>query len=89
MYRTLALLTRRGLVEELRLSEEHHHYEARSAKQHYHLRCTECGAVEEFSADPVAYLKEALLQERGFAVTALQLDIAGMCRRCRDQGVAT
>jgi Fe2+ or Zn2+ uptake regulation protein len=45
--------------------------------------------VEEFSADPVAYLKEALLQERGFAVTALQLDIAGMCRRCRDQGVAT
>jgi len=88
VYRTLALLKRRGLVEELHLSEEHHHYEARSAQQHHHLVCTECGAVEEFSADLIAPLQESLLQERGFAVTMLELDIAGVCRRCRDEGVA-
>src|SRR5437764_7485389 len=43
VYRTLALLKQHNLVDELHLSEEHHHYEAKSARQHYHLLCTECG----------------------------------------------
>src|ERR687888_229123 len=60
VYRTLALLKQHNLVDELHLSEEHHHYEAKSARQHYHLLCTECGAVEEFSGEILDQLREAL-----------------------------
>jgi len=82
VYRTLALLKRHNLVDELHLSEEHHHYEAKSSQQHYHLLCTECGAVEEFSGDIVERIREQLRREQGFEVSSLQLDIAGRCVRC-------
>ena len=89
IYRTLALLKRHGLVDELHLAEEHHHYEVRPPTQHYHLVCTECGAVEEVEevfGGSVDHLRDALLRERGFAVASLELDIAGVCGRCRAAG---
>src|SRR3712207_5883151 len=40
VYRTLNLLKHHDLVDELHLSEEHHHYEPRTGRpQHYHLVC--------------------------------------------------
>jgi Fur family ferric uptake transcriptional regulator len=82
VYRTLALLKQHNLVDELHLSEEHHHYEVKSARQHYHLLCTECGRVEEFSGEILDPLRDALRREHGFEVTSLQLDIAGRCAQC-------
>ena len=82
VYRTLSLLKRHDLVDELHLSEEHHHYEAKSADQHYHLVCTECGAVEEFASGVAERLRDELKRTRGFEVTSMQLDIAGRCARC-------
>jgi Fur family ferric uptake transcriptional regulator len=84
VYRTLSLLKRHDLVDELHLSEEHHHYEAKKAggDQHYHLLCTECGSVDEFSGGAVDHLREELERDRGFRVQTLQLDIAGTCARC-------
>ncbi|HEU5316373.1 MAG TPA: transcriptional repressor [Chloroflexota bacterium] len=83
VYRTLSLLKRHDLVDELHLSEEHHHYEAKTeTKRHYHLVCTECGAVTEFSGGAADRLREELRREHGFHVSAMQLDIAGVCNRC-------
>lgn len=82
VYRTLSLLKEHNLVDEIHLSEEHHHYEPKSAEQHFHLVCTNCGAVEEFSGEIVDQLRAVLLRERGFEVHTLQLEIAGLCARC-------
>ncbi len=88
VYRTLAVLKQHGLVDELHLTEEHHHYEARSAEQHYHLLCTNCGSVEEVSGEQVADFRDALSRDNGFTITSLQLDVAGICRKCAEQGIA-
>jgi Fur family transcriptional regulator, ferric uptake regulator len=85
VYRTLALLKRHDLVDELHLSEEHHHYEAKTDEQHFHLLCTSCGKVKEFSGGAVDRLQEELLREHGFHVSAVQLDIAGTCAECAAQ----
>ena len=82
VYRTLALLKRHDLVDELHLSEEHHHYEAKREQHHYHFLCTECGAVTEFAGGAADRLRDELRREHGFHVTAMQLDIAGVCARC-------
>lgn len=83
VYRTLALLKQHDLVDELHLAEEHHHYEAKTSRdQHYHLVCTSCGLVEEFSGAIVDRLRDDLQRERGFEVAAVQLDIVGRCARC-------
>ena len=86
VYRTLAVLKRQGLIDELHLTEEHHHYEARPAEPHYHLLCTRCGAVEEVAGEQVEQFRDALERQYGFAVTSLQLDIGGICRACRQAG---
>ncbi len=63
VYRTLSLLKQHDLVEELHLSEEHHHYEARSTVRHYHLVCRVCGRVEEFVSEGVVRLREQLRRD--------------------------
>ncbi|MBI3973606.1 MAG: transcriptional repressor [Chloroflexi bacterium] len=85
VYRTLSLLKRHNLIDELHLSEEHHHYEAKTAEEHYHLVCIDCGAVEEFAGGIIEHVREVVKHERGFHVTSLQLDIAGMCARCQKE----
>ena len=82
VYRTLALLKRHDLVDELHLSEEHHHYEAKTAEQHYHFVCTSCGDVKEFGGDAADRLRDELKREHDFSVTLMQLDISGLCARC-------
>ncbi len=83
VYRTLALLKQHDLVDELHLSEEHHHYEAKTgAAQHYHFVCTSCGAVKEFTGGAADRLREELEREQGLRVTGMQLDLSGLCSRC-------
>ncbi|HEX2324275.1 MAG TPA: Fur family transcriptional regulator [Chloroflexota bacterium] len=83
VYRTLNLLKHHDLVDELHLSEEHHHYEPKSGRpQHYHLVCVDCGGVQEVSGGVLDSLKQELQRERGFAVTGVQLDVQGHCGRC-------
>lgn len=82
VYRTLSLLKQHNLVDELHLSEEHHHYEPKSGEEHYHLVCTTCGAVEEVSGGAIQRLREELQREYGFKVRSMQIDIAGQCARC-------
>ena len=84
VYRTLSLLKRHRLVHELHLSEEHHHYEARSAEhgEHYHLVCTQCGAVQEVPGELLDQFRAEVRERFGFAVAAIQLDVVGRCAAC-------
>jgi len=82
VYRTLAVLKRHRLVDELHLTEEHHHYEAKIGAQHFHMLCTSCGTVTEFSGALVDRLQQELRREHGFTVESIDLDVSGVCARC-------
>ncbi len=48
VYRTIALLKDRGLIDELDLMHiegEKHYYEAKTSRDHSHMACFRCGAV--------------------------------------------
>ncbi len=79
VYRTLSLLKELGLVEELHLGEEHHHYEAK-AEEHHHLVCLGCGKVIE------CFLTEEIKElggRHGFEVVSAQVELIGYCSDCR------
>ena len=82
VYRTLLVLKDHGLIEELHLSEEHHHYEIKGTDEHYHVVCRQCGAVEEFTSELTAQLRADLLTQSGFQVEAMDIDISGRCAQC-------
>ena len=87
VYRTLHLLARHDLVDELHLAEEHHHYEPRTGgPAHYHLVCVACGDVQEVTGGVLERLREELRRDRGFRLTAAELEVQGRCRRCAPAG---
>lgn len=83
VYRTLSLLKELGLVEELHLGEEHHHYEAKAATEageHHHIVCLGCGKVIECRL--TEDLQE-LGRKHGFTVVNAQVELVGYCSDCR------
>ncbi len=87
VYRTLSLLKNLDLVDELHLSESHHHYEPKSDAQHYHLVCVRCGKVIEFQSPLVDRLQRAISGRYGFVVSSAQIDFCGYCPDCQREGV--
>ncbi|MDH7487039.1 MAG: Fur family transcriptional regulator [Anaerolineae bacterium] len=83
VYRAIGVLKETGMVEELHLGEEHHHYELREEKGHHHLICQACGRVIEFDCPFSQELLRALGDEYGFEVTDVRLSLLGYCADCR------
>jgi Fur family ferric uptake transcriptional regulator len=82
VYRTLSILKETGLVHELHLDDEHHHYELAGKEDHSHLVCLGCGCVIE--VDNAAFVEAAMAvgQAHGFDLTSAQIELTGYCRDC-------
>lgn len=83
VYRNVALLRDLGLVDELHLGEDHHHYELKTPATHHHLICSECGQVIEFASPLVEQLKAEIGQSHDYEVVAANVDLVGLCAACR------
>ena len=67
VYRTLALLKRQGLVDELDLMHlrgDGHFYERRPQREHLHMACLRCGKIQEFESSLFDRLKGRAGRER-------------------------
>jgi Fur family ferric uptake transcriptional regulator len=85
VYRTLGALKEKGVVRELHLYGEHHHYELDGKDEHSHLVCSECGRVVEVDSAAFAEAAKATGEAHGFEVTSAQVELTGHCAGCRDQ----
>ncbi|MCK4472027.1 MAG: transcriptional repressor [Anaerolineae bacterium] len=86
VYRTISVLKEAGVIEELHLGEEHHHYELRGEQGHHHLICQGCGQVIEFECPFSQELLRDLGEEHDFEITGVRLNLVGYCAACRQQG---
>lgn len=86
VYRTLDLLKRQGLIDELDLMHlrgEMHYYEARSdGQEHFHFVCFGCGRIEEVHAPLFAELKQQVAAQRRVQIEVARLEIGGYCEAC-------
>lgn len=83
VYRNLNLLKDLGVIIELHLDEEHHHYELREEAEHYHLICSSCQRVVEFDSTSMGALIQQAGAEKGFLIEHVHIDLVGLCRDCR------
>ena len=86
VYRTLQVLKKLGLVEELHLDEAHHHYEIKPPSEHQHLVCLNCGKIMEFEYPLSPKMKKDIVREKGFEVTGVEIRMTGYCSKCRQKG---
>jgi Fur family ferric uptake transcriptional regulator len=85
VYRTIELLKRLRLVDELdlmHLEGEKHYYEVKTRRDHIHLACFSCGRIEEFVNPIFERLKTQISQETGFRIRVARLEVGGACRSC-------
>ena len=85
VYRTLELLKRLGMIDELdlmHLNGEKHYYEVKTQKDHLHLACFRCGEIEEFSSPTFDRMKQEISEKNNFEVQVMRLEVGGLCRRC-------
>jgi len=86
VYRTLSLLKRHGLVDELDLMHmqgEKHFYERRPQRDHIHMACLRCGKIMEFESDLFDRLKGQIQRECRFHIVVSRLEVGGYCAQCR------
>jgi len=86
VYRTLNLLKRHGLVDELDLMHmegEKHFYERRPQRDHIHMACLRCGKITEFESDLFDRLKGQIQRDCRFHIIVTRLEVGGYCAHCR------
>ena len=86
IYRTLKLLKRHGLVDELdlmHLEGEKHFYERRPQRDHLHMACLRCGKILEFESNLFDRLKGQIQRECQFHILVTRMEIGGYCSQCR------
>jgi len=88
VYRTIRLLKKRGLIDELDLMHidgEKHFYEAKTNRDHSHMACFRCGAIMEYASASLEKLKQEMIKESGFQIREVRLEVGGFCKRCRNR----
>jgi Fur family peroxide stress response transcriptional regulator len=82
VYRSLHLLARHGLIQELTFADEASRYDGR-VERHDHVLCTHCGLLVDVDV-PIALIARHVAEERsGFAISSHHTVFAGTCPSCR------
>lgn len=86
VYRTLKLLKRHGLVDELDLLHirgDGHYYERHPQREHIHMACLRCGKVMEFESSLFERLKGQIERDCQFHIVVTRVEMGGYCSSCR------
>jgi len=86
VYRTIDLLKRHGLIDELDLLHirgEGHYYESHGPRDHIHIACLRCGKVREFESRLFERLKRQIERDCGIKISVTRTEIGGYCEACR------
>ena len=88
IYRTLPLLIKSHLIQEILHCTGNTKYEHIYGHEHHdHLVCIQCGNVIEFYNDKIENLQEEICGKFKFKALEHRLVIKGLCKRCKKKRV--
>jgi Fur family transcriptional regulator, ferric uptake regulator len=88
VYRTIDLLKRHGLIDELdllHLRGDRHFYESHGPRDHIHVACLRCGKVREVESQLYEELKKQISRDCGIEISVSRTEIGGVCSDCQRQ----
>ena len=84
IYRTLNVLVEAGCIGELHFGNGQARYDG-NVSEHYHVVCTECGALGDVFVTLPADLESAASEHTDYQITSHHLEFRGLCRECRQR----
>ncbi len=84
VYRTLELLSERGLVTETDMGDGRVRYHSIGKGQHHHLVCQRCGATIDVEESILSPLWAEIGKIYDFEVDMKHLAFFGLCSKCRE-----
>ena len=84
VYRSLHLLARHGLIQELTFADQASRYDKR-VDRHDHVHCTACGLLMDVDVPVALIARHVAAEQSGFEITGHHTVFAGCCPGCRAQ----
>ena len=81
VYRNLEILTALGEIQTLELSGSQKRYDGIPQK-HYHIRCLNCGRVDDAPVAPLNRLEDDLYESTVYTIMGHRLEFIGLCPEC-------
>ncbi len=81
VYRNLEVLCELGKIQRLELSGSTKRYDGVPTK-HYHIRCVECGRVDDAPIAPLNQLEDDLYGTTVYEIIGHNLEFTGLCPQC-------
>ena len=85
VYRNLEILVEQGEIQKLELGGTIKRYDG-IAKKHYHIRCIECGRVDNAPVAPLNQLEDKLYGATVYTIIGHRLEFMGLCPDCTAKG---
>lgn len=86
VYRAVELFERLGIVHRITMGWKYKlELTDRFLGHHHHLSCVECGQTTAINEIALEQFVEKLAHAHGFLPSAHQIEIQGVCRRCREE----
>ena len=84
VYKTVEILHDIKVIQILNAGEDSYRYDA-NVEEHYHLRCLQCGAVDDATMDETAkqQLTQLVESQSGYEISGRQFYFYGICPKCR------
>jgi Fur family transcriptional regulator, peroxide stress response regulator len=83
VYRSLHLLAKHGLIQELTFADQASRYDRRTDR-HDHVHCLKCGSLADVDV-PEALMARLVAEERsGYSIAHHHTVFAGTCPACRE-----
>lgn len=81
VYRNLEILSESGVIQKLDVGGTKKRFDG-NVTTHSHLRCTECGRVDDVDFDPGVDLERAVAPYTEYQIIKHRLEFIGTCPEC-------
>ena len=81
VYRNLEILSERGMIQKIEVGGSQKRFDA-NTENHYHVRCVECGSVDDVPLRPIPGLEDIFSGVSGYRLIGHRLELIGICPDC-------
>jgi len=82
VYRNLDLMAENGTILKLEVGGTQKRFDA-TTEPHYHIRCTECGRVDDIDMEVFGQIEQAAGEATDYEVLGHHIEFTGICESCR------